>query len=179
MFLTIWPKNVLWRFACTYSLRIGDATADLIKEGANMKNTTNNMIIVAAALLAVASAASAQTMEAKIPFAFRAGGKVLAAGTYRVKMQAQASGTPFLTISSYESRQTVLALGFGNGDAKANWKATGDGILSFECGNSRCALRQVWMGPGASQVYRFATPNLGADEPRHVAEINMRSLKTE
>jgi hypothetical protein len=148
-------------------------------EGANMKNLTNKMTIVAAAFLAVASAASAQSMEAKIPFAFRAAGKVMAPGTYHVRMQTQPSGYPLLTISSHESGQSILAVAFGNGNPKAAWKATGDAVLSFECGNSRCALRQVWMGAGTSQVYRFATPNLGSDEPRHVAEISMRPLTAE
>jgi hypothetical protein len=143
-----------------------------------MKNLTNRMMIVAAAFLAVASA-SAQSMEAKIPFAFRAGGKVMAPGTYRVRMQVQPSGTPLLTISGHESGQSVLAVAFGNGDPKAAWKATGDAVLSFECGNSRCSLKQAWMGAGASLVYRFPTPNLGADEPRHVAEISMRPLTAE
>jgi hypothetical protein len=40
-----------------------------------MKNMTSKMIIAAATLVAAAGVASAQDMEAKIPFAFRAGGR--------------------------------------------------------------------------------------------------------
>jgi hypothetical protein len=141
-----------------------------------MKNLTTKMMIAAAALVAVAGVASAQTMEAKIPFAFRAGGTVLPAGTYRVEMLRGPSGSPFLVIRGQEPGQQVQALTFPNGYAKKAWTSSGDPVLSFQCGVGRCALRDVWMGDEGRPVYQIPVPSLGKDEPRSVAEIVMHPV---
>ncbi len=57
-----------------------------------MKKLTTKLMIAAAALVVAAGAASAQTMKAEIPFAFRAGDKVMAAGTYRVETLSTQTG---------------------------------------------------------------------------------------
>jgi len=139
-----------------------------------MKNPTMKTMIAVAAFVAVAGVASAQnqTMEAKIPFAFRASGKVLAPGTYRVSVQS--SGLPIVVIQNRESG--VLTQARSNGDAKAAWSSTGKAVLQFECGSSRCSLTDVWMG-GANPVYKVPAPSLGKDEPRRLAEIAMTPVK--
>jgi hypothetical protein len=146
------------------------------KEGANMKNLTTRIMIAAAALVAAASVASAQTMEANIPFAFRADGKVLAAGTYRVDMVRTGSGNVVVAIRGLKKDQQVLSTSQPDGEAKETWKSTGKAILSFRCGVSRCALTEIWTG-GDSLQYRLPTPSLGKDEPVHTAEIAMHAVK--
>src|SRR5579863_1677053 len=132
-----------------------------LKEGANMNSLTMRLTIAAAAFVAVAGVASAQDMEAKIPFAFRANGKVFAAGTYRVNVKT--GGIPVLTIRNPVSGESALAVGMPT-DPNKSWLSTGDAVLSFHCGVSRCALSKVWMGNTGMPAYSIATPKLGKDE---------------
>jgi len=140
-----------------------------------MKNLTTKLMITAAALVAAANVASAQTMEAKIPFAFRADGTVLAAGTYRVTVQHAMSG-PVVIIEGAKPGQHLISLAVPNGEAKEAWKSAGDAVLSFRCGVSRCVLTDMWIGAGAP-TYKLPTPSLGKDEPVHTAEIPMHMVK--
>jgi hypothetical protein len=143
-----------------------------------MKNMTTRMIIAAATLLAAAGVASAQEMEAKIPFAFRAGGKLLAAGTYHVRMDRSPSGGSLFLISGQAAGERVLTVGHGGEDIKAAWTTTGNPVLSFQCGVNRCVLSQVWMGAD-SQVYRISNPKFGKGEPQREAEVVLHPIKTE
>jgi hypothetical protein len=143
-----------------------------------MKNMTSKMIIAAATLVAAAGVASAQDMEAKIPFAFRAGGKLLAAGTYHVRMDRGPSGAALILISGQAAGEKVLTVGRGGEDIKAAWAATGNAVLSFQCGVSRCVLSQVWMGSDAP-VYRLSNPSFGKGEPQREAEVVLHPIKTE
>ena len=141
-----------------------------------MKNLTTKLMMAAAAMVSMAGLASAQTLEANVPFAFRANGKVLPAGTYRVHTNRTPSGAGEFVIQGHESGQHVLAVGFYDGEAKAAWKQAGNAVLQFECGVSRCALKSVWMGSGES-VYSIPVPKLGKDEPRRTAEVLMHPAK--
>src|ERR1700689_3915174 len=101
-----------------------------------MTRFTTKLMIAAAALFA-AGAASAQTMKADIPFAFRAGGKVMAAGTYYV------NGRYF--------RDTVLIRSLHNGSVVAmptthQNGVEGDARLVFTCARETCSLAQIWPG---------------------------------
>ncbi len=140
-----------------------------------MKNLTTNLMIAAAALAAVAGTASAQTMEAKIPFAFRASGKVLPAGTYRVGMLSTPSGNHELIVTTATGKNQVLVYAAPDGQAKSTWADSGMAVLAFECGVSRCALKNAWMGDGP--VYRIPVPKLGKDEPVRTAEVVMKAAK--
>ena len=144
-----------------------------------MKNLTTKIVIAAAALVAVAGAASAQTLEAKIPFAFRASGKVLPPGTYRVQTDRASWGVPLIIIRGENPGQQVIAVSFVNADARKAWTAAGKAVLSFQCGVGRCALSEVWMGEFGTPAYQFRVPRLGKDEPRSVAEIVMRPVKAD
>jgi hypothetical protein len=137
-----------------------------------MKNLTMKLTIAAAAFVAVAGVASAQTLEANIPFAFRANGKVFEAGTYRVSMKT--GTTNLLTIRDRDSSKAALAVGMST-TPSSTWLATGEAVLSFQCGVGRCALSKVWMGSG-SNAYSIAVPKLGKDEARRTAEIVMRPV---
>lgn len=143
-----------------------------------MKNLTTKMMI-AAAFVAVAGMASAETLEANIPFAFRAGGKVLPAGTYRVRAEYGNSGRPIIFVSGRERGQQVIAVPFADGYPKKEWASAGNAMLSFQCGIGRCALGEVWMGSQGTPVYRLTVPKLGRDESRQVAEIVMRPAKAD
>jgi hypothetical protein len=143
-----------------------------------MKNMKTNMIIAAATLVAAAGVASAQSMEAKIPFAFRAGGKVLAAGTYHVRMNRGPASGPMILISGQAAGEKVLTLGYAGEEAKAAWTSTGRPVLSFRCGVNRCVLTQVWMGADA-QVYQLSNPSFGKGEPQREAEVVLHPIKTE
>ena len=141
-----------------------------------MKNAMMRLTIAAAAFVAAAGVASAQTMEAKIPFAFRAAGKVFAAGTYQLHLAPTASGSQLVTISKDRVNE-VLTVGYPNGEPKAAWKEMGGAVLSFQCGVSRCVLTNIWSGGDAS--YRLPSPGLGKDEPTRTAEIVMHSPKAD
>ena len=141
-----------------------------------MKNLTTRMMIAAAALVAAASVASAQTMEANVPFAFRADGRVLAAGTYRVQVLRTESGNVLVAISGLNKDRLVFTTSMADGQAKDAWKSADKPMLSFRCGVSRCALTDVWIG-GDTPQYRVPAPSLGKDEPVRTAEIAMHTVK--
>jgi hypothetical protein len=141
-----------------------------------MKNVTTKLMIAAAALVVVAGTASAQTMEAKIPFAFRASGKMLEAGTYHVQLRSAGAGGRTLVIATPRGVNHVLTITFADGPAKAAWQTSGDAVLSFQCGVSTCALTKVWMG-SADLVYSVPKPRMSSEEPVHTAEIAMHNVK--
>jgi hypothetical protein len=91
-------------------------------------------------------------------------------------MKWSPSGNRLLTISSRETGQDALALGYPNGEAAAAWKAEGDALLVFQCGVSRCVLSDVWAGSTES-VYHLPAMGLGKDEPTRTAEIPMHAVK--
>jgi len=143
-----------------------------------MKNLTTKLTIAAAALVAVAGTASAQAMEAKIPFAFRASGKTLSAGTYRVEMKTTPSSALQLVISSQDGKLEVLTMAYPNGSAANAWRNTGNPTLTFECGESRCALTDIWTG-SSDPVYHIWNRGLGKDESTHTAEIVIHTVKAD
>jgi len=137
-----------------------------------MTNFTTRMMIAAATLVVAAGSASAQEMKADIPFAFRAGGVVLAAGTYQVSVSSK-SGQPVFKIWSAQESRSILVLANTSRDPQKDWVASGKPVMSFECGVSHCALSGVWEG-STSPAYGFPRPKLGRDEPTHTALVVMR-----
>ena len=87
-----------------------------------MKNLTMKMMFAAATLVAAAGVASAQTLEANVPFAFRANGQVFAPGTYRIQMQRSLSGNPLIAIRGTDPHKQVLTSSYPDGPAKAAWQ---------------------------------------------------------
>jgi len=140
-----------------------------------MTNFTTRMMIAAATLVVAAGSASAQVLKAEIPFTFRAGGVVLAAGTYEVSAD-QKSGRPTYRLWSATEHRSILLLAGASRDPKKEWKASGTPVLSFECGISHCALAEIWAGT-AIPAYTFPRPKLGRDEPTHTALVVMRPDK--
>jgi hypothetical protein len=145
-------------------------------EGATMTNFMTRMMIAAATLVVAAGSASAQYLKAEIPFTFRAGDVVMAAGIYQVKTHALLSGQPAFQITNADGGQSVLLVGITQHDPQKAWAAAGKPVLSFECGVGRCALAEVWTGSGRSS-YAVSRPKLSRDEPTHTAVVVMRNDK--
>ncbi|HTS60477.1 MAG TPA: hypothetical protein VMH28_00560 [Candidatus Acidoferrales bacterium] len=108
-----------------------------------MKSTTK-LMITAAVLTIATGVASAQSLRAEIPFAFRAGDKVMAPGTYQVTTSAQRQ---YVIISNFENKQSVVVLAAGKATPPKAWEAAGNPMMTFECA-SRCELTRLWTGPG-------------------------------
>jgi hypothetical protein len=141
-----------------------------------MKRLTMNLMIAAAALAAVAGSASAQTLNAEIPFAFRAGNKLMAPGSYRVTVK-RGSGSTMFHFQAADTGRGIMLAEHTAGDPPKAWRNTG-ARLAFECDASRCALREVWTGTG-DRVYHFEGPRLGRDDDKRVVEVRLGAVKTD
>ena len=129
-----------------------------------MTSLTMKLTIAAAALFA-AGAVSAQTMTADIPFAFQAGGKVMAAGTYRVDLRGPAG---IVLIHDQRWKNVVLATPITHIDRQENTAK-----LVFVCGRGPCTLVQVWPGY-AEDGLLFRSPKLDRNEEASLTVIHLR-----
>jgi hypothetical protein len=136
-----------------------------------MTNFTTRMMIAAATLVVAAGSASAQNLKAEIPFTFRAGGVVMAAGKYDVSAD-QKNGHPTYRLWSETEHRSILLLAGASRDPQKSWVAGGNPVLAFECGVSHCALSGIWVGYG-TPAYTFPRPKLGRDEPTRTAVVVM------
>jgi hypothetical protein len=125
-----------------------------------MKNMTGKMMI-AAAFLAVAGVASAETMTATIPFAFRAGGKVLSPGTYTIFVNG--GRQDIVKVANFETKEAALVLTRAPEDPSKDWKP-GDGVLIFACSANRCVLDKLWTG-GSNPAVNLPHPGVANGEP--------------
>jgi hypothetical protein len=145
-----------------------------------MKKLTTKLTIAAATLMVVAGAAWTQTqstLKAVIPFEFRAGGKVMAPGTYQVNVSRTGSG-PIYQLSNVHARSSILLLPQAPVDPAKAWKAEGNPKLAFACTGGSCALAEIWDGSGES-AYTFRRPNRGGDEEASLRVISMQRDKSE
>lgn len=129
-----------------------------------MTNFTTKMMIAAAAMAASAGLVSAQSLNAEIPFAFRAGNTQMAPGAYQVRTVQSAGGAPVLSIRGANGTVMVLAMTTIDRNAAAPAK------LVFECAGSQCVLAEAWKG-GAYSGYRFNHAKLSKDEPHRMATV--------
>ena len=129
-----------------------------------MTSLTMKLTIAAAALFA-AGAVSAQTMTADIPFAFQAGGKVMAAGTYRVDL---GSNVGLVMIRGTRREGAVLVQPITHIDRR---EATAK--LVFVCGRGPCSLLQVWSAYSEKGLL-FLTPKLDRNEEASLTVIHLR-----
>lgn len=133
-----------------------------------MKSFMVHSILAAAAVAALIGSASAQTLTAEIPFAFRAGQTLMAPGSYDVKTDRSGAVTVFY-FHNADSHKSILLPTYYRTDPPKAWAADGHPRLSFECVETRCALRQIWMGD--SPAYAFRGPRHGADGALRLTEI--------
>jgi hypothetical protein len=121
------------------------------------------MATAAAVLILTAGVASAQgLMKAEVPFAFQVGGKVVEAGTIRVKMLYGNTGDSALIVSNYDAKRAHIALPKSVGDAPKNWVASGVAKIAFDCSTGACMLAKVWYGEG--HAYEFYGPKTRSGE---------------
>ena len=134
-----------------------------------MKSMTMKLMISAASLAIVGSVASAQTLRAEIPFAFRAGDKVMAPGTYYVK----ASDTrQYVVLANYETKDAAVVMAGTRSTPSRNWAAAGEARMAFECDPARCELSRIWTGPGEDAL-TFRRHGSSAAERATVSEIRL------
>jgi hypothetical protein len=141
-----------------------------------MKNLTTNLMLAAIALAAAPGVVSAQQLKAEIPFAFRAQGTMVPAGTYTVTKN-NTSGLPKFLLRSVASGNSILLVNPIPGDPKKAWEASGAAVLEFECGDSGCALNRLWSGH-SSPAYTFSHPNAEKGERTRLAVIRLAVSKT-
>jgi len=133
-----------------------------------MKNLTSKLTIAAVALVA-AGAASAQVMKADIPFAFQAGGKVMAAGTYRVDLHGL-GGSVVIQDANWHS--SVMAMPVARIDGR-DGDSNGDAKLIFTCRHGVYTLAQAWPGTSGTGL-KFYTPKTKRDEEATLSVIRLR-----
>jgi hypothetical protein len=111
-------------------------------EDATMKNFTKWMM-AAAAMAVVAGSASAQTLKADVPFAFRTAADRLEAGSYHLRVAS--NGIVYLR--NEDTHKITLARVARPMDLTKEWKNTPDAPrLAFECAGSDCALLAIYAG---------------------------------
>jgi hypothetical protein len=142
-------------------MNTGNAVANP-KEDMTMTKLTLKLMIATAALVAAAGAASAQTLNASIPFEFRANGRVMAPGRYQVDLSPK-SGTRVFRLSNLSSGSQALLLGQVPVGPEKAWEAGGGGALAFECASGSCALAEIWGGTDSRYAYTIHRPKLGKD----------------
>src|SRR5258705_361270 len=130
-----------------------------------MTRFATKTLVMTAALAAFAIGASAQAMNAEIPFTFRAGDAVLAAGSYRINV----SNSVVRVINSDTKKGAMLVPRYRR-DAEAKW-AKGDPKLWFACTGSSCVLTTLWNGVDPTAMV-VASPAHG----KAIAETRVVSL---
>jgi hypothetical protein len=125
-----------------------------------MNRTTSRMMIAAAVLAVVTGIASAQSLNADIPFAFRFGKNLYPAGTYHVSVQG---ANRIVHLYNADTNAGRFMLPTATELASKTWRAAGAPALAFECGLGRCQLVQLWTGYDQPAL-SFARPRLGHDE---------------
>ena len=143
-----------------------------------MKKLTTKLTIAATILVAAAGAASAQKLTAQIPFEFRVGNRVMEPGTYEVGLANDVSGAPLFLLQSRHSGRSAILLAQARVAPREAWAAEGLPKLEFACASGRCALAQIWDGPG-SYAYTFNRPKLGNDEEASLRVIPLQRDKGE
>lgn len=137
-----------------------------------MKRFATKTFVMTAALAAFAVGASAQPMKAEIPFTFRAGGAVLAAGTYRID-----AGNTVVRVSNSETRRSIALMPHYRRDVDKN-AAAGAPKLWFSCAGSSCVLTSLWNGADASELV-VGSPAKAGNEMAEIRVVNLTVVKTE
>ena len=143
-----------------------------------MTKFTTRMMIAAAAMTVAAGAAAAQTLKAEIPFNFRAGEKMMPAGTYTVINNSQLTGSNVFRLSNPGRKTAVLVVPTGAEDPKKSWREARTPVLEFECAASSCSLATLWSGSGRP-AYAMRRKKMGNEAPTRMATIVMRPQRSE
>jgi hypothetical protein len=127
---------------------------------ADMKHTNFKWTLTAAILTLIATAAYGQNaiLAAKIPFAFRAVGSDLPAGSYKInRPPGSSSNSGTMELINVDTGKTI----FIPGKAPTTEAKQGRPRLVFQCaGEEGCSLSTLWSGSGSGM--NFPTPALTA-----------------
>ena len=132
-----------------------------------MKRLTMNSMLAAAAVVLAASSASAQSLKADVPFTFHAAGVVMTPGTYEIRNGSKTA--KFVVLRNTDTKNSVLIV-YSSEDVSKELKFRGTPSIAFECSGARCAIRELWKGPG-NDSYRFHEPKPGSDGDTRMAMI--------
>jgi hypothetical protein len=132
-----------------------------------MKNPMTKAMIAAAVLAAATGVASAQPLKAEVPFAFRAGGKVMPPGAYSVEIAGPRH--EIVILRNYAAQETALLIASNPDEPSKAWVSRGIPVLSFACTMVRCSLVHIWNG----------TPDPALTFPRTVRRGEERASITE
>jgi hypothetical protein len=138
-----------------------------------MKRFATKTFVMTAVLAACAAGASAQSMKAEIPFTFRAGGAVLAAGTYRIDV-----GNTVVRVSNSDTRKSIAVMPRYRRDVEKSAVAGGSAKLWFSCAGSSCVLTSLWNGADASALV-VGSPASAGKEMAEMRVVNLTVVKTE
>jgi hypothetical protein len=133
-----------------------------------MKSFLIHSMFAAATLVAVAGSASAQSMKAEIPFAFRAGAVLMQPGTYDV-VARQGMSSMLFQLQNRDTHESVVLFREGTRDVPK--AAAGVRKLAFLCAAGDCVLSELWTGGEASSV--FSAPKNKSGDPVRIAEVRM------
>ncbi|HTS64765.1 MAG TPA: hypothetical protein VMH28_22230 [Candidatus Acidoferrales bacterium] len=131
-----------------------------------MNSLTSKLMITAAAVVAATSIASAQSLKADIPFAFRAGGKVMSPGTYKV---TTVNSTHYIILANYQAKDSVIAMPTALANAPKNGS---DPVITFECGRGPCELVRLWTAAGYPAM-TFAHGKSGSANTAALTDIRL------
>ncbi len=131
-------------------------------------------ILLATTALILAGIASAQSLHADIPFAFRASGKLMQPGAYTITVLNSNSIEVYRLLNT-EQRESVAVLGLVPHDADRQWRDDGKPRLTFQCGDRNCVLAEFWTGVSGHPSYRFHVPKAPA-EALHIAVVTARPM---
>src|SRR5882724_6641619 len=140
-----------------------------------MKRFATKTLVMTAALAALAVGASAQSMNAEIPFTFRAGDAVLAAGSYRIHAPT-ANGSSVIRLTNNDTRKGIILMPHYRSDAPK--ASSGEPKLWFACAGSSCVLTTVWNGAShTAQV--VGSPARAGKEIAETRVVSMTAVKSE
>jgi hypothetical protein len=143
-----------------------------------MKTFTLRSMIAVAALAVAAGSASAQTYKAEIPMAFHAGDKVMAPGTYDVKVILGPSGHGFIAVHNVNTKANVFLLPVAGSDAPKAWREAGNPVIAFECFEKTCSLRQVWTALDVT-TYEIPARKLSPAQGERLAMVTVGLTKAD
>jgi hypothetical protein len=136
-----------------------------------MKRFTMNMILAVAGMALAAGTASAQTMRAEVPFAFRVGSQVMLPGEYLVSVLPSLSGSQVLNLTNRDLKKTALIVPIPTGTPK-EWSTKGAPRLRFACSDApACTLTSLWLGEGDTFTFH---PERAKNGESRIAEIALR-----
>ncbi len=114
--------------------------------------------LAAAGMLMITGLASAQTrLRAEVPFAFRAGEKMMQPGTYFIDRVEGPAGNSLYRVLNTDLRESAVIMARAAYDPKKEWEADGLARLAFSCVADHCALSSLWEGQ-SRPAYRFGIP---------------------